>query len=377
MFLIDKTSNSIKAITEKTFLELGFKERSHLQEWIAKNPQALGEKLLIIQKEFSEFIDTYERLDLLAIDKAGNLVIIENKLDDSGRDVTWQALKYASYCSALKKEQIRSIFQSYLDAVEPGTNAEQKINEFLSVNDFSDVVLNQNLTQRIILVSANFRKEVTSTVLWLMNFKLQIQCFKATPYELNGQQFLTITQIIPTKDAQDYIISMNSKAQEEFSQEGAIKQRHKLRLKFWEEFLNAVKGKSNVFQNSNPTKDNTLYAGGNDITYVGFTVVITESYTSVALNFARGERDENKLLFDELLQSKEKIERVFGKALVWERRDDQKKSTVAYYKQGVSYFNSEDWPSMITFLIEEINNLEKAVKPYMATLKVSLSKVSK
>jgi hypothetical protein len=374
MFLIDKTSNSIKAITQKSFSELGFKERSHLQEWIAKNREALGEKLLIIQKEFSEFVDTYDRLDLLAIDKGGNLVIIENKLDDSGRDVTWQALKYASYCSTLKKEQIRSIYQSYLDTIEPGTSAEEKIIEFLNVSDFSDIVLNQSPTQRVILISANFRKEVTSTVLWLMNFKLQIQCFKATPYELNGQEFLTITQIIPTKDAQDYIISMNSKAQEEFSQEGEIKQRHKLRLKFWEEFLNAIKGKSNVFQNSNPTKDNTLYAGGNDITYVGFTVVITESYASVAVNFARTERDENKLLFDELQKNKEEIESVFGKSLMWERRDDQKKSAVAYYKQGVSYFNSEDWPAMITFLIDEINNLEKAVKPYMAALKASLSK---
>lgn len=31
--------------------------------------------------------DTRECLDLLALDKDGNLVIIENKLDDSGRDV--------------------------------------------------------------------------------------------------------------------------------------------------------------------------------------------------------------------------------------------------------------------------------------------------
>lgn len=39
-----------------------------------------GEELLIIQKEFDGFDDTRERLDLLALDKDGNLVIIENKL---------------------------------------------------------------------------------------------------------------------------------------------------------------------------------------------------------------------------------------------------------------------------------------------------------
>lgn len=32
-----------------------------------------------------------ERLDLMAIDKDGNLVIIENRLDDSGRDMVRRA----------------------------------------------------------------------------------------------------------------------------------------------------------------------------------------------------------------------------------------------------------------------------------------------
>jgi RecB family endonuclease NucS len=112
MFVIEKITNSIKALEPKSFLELGFKERAHLQEWIARNPEALGEKLLIIQKEFNGFNETNERLDLLALDKEGNIVVIENKLDDSGKDVTWQALKYAAYCSTLSKDQIEDIFQA-------------------------------------------------------------------------------------------------------------------------------------------------------------------------------------------------------------------------------------------------------------------------
>ena len=97
MYAVNKNSNDIQQIKTITFNEAGFKERQHLQEWIAKNPSCLGEELLIIQKEFAGFDDTKERLDLLALDKRGNLVIIENKLDDTGRDVVWQALKYVSY----------------------------------------------------------------------------------------------------------------------------------------------------------------------------------------------------------------------------------------------------------------------------------------
>lgn len=107
MYLIDRKNNKCHKVEEKTFSELEFKERDHLQEWLAADPSMFGEDLLIIQKEFDGFSDTKERLDLLALDKQGNLVIIENKLDDSGRDVTWQSLKYASYCSSLGTDEIR------------------------------------------------------------------------------------------------------------------------------------------------------------------------------------------------------------------------------------------------------------------------------
>ena len=103
MYIVDKQTNTIKNIKPVTFTELGFKERGHPQEWLGGHPEALGEELLVIQKEFNGFSETNERLDLLALDKKGNTVIIENKLDDSGRDDTWQALKYASYCFTLTK----------------------------------------------------------------------------------------------------------------------------------------------------------------------------------------------------------------------------------------------------------------------------------
>ena len=75
----------------------------------------MGEELLIIQKEFDGFEDTRERLDLLALDKEGRLVLIENKLDDTELDVVWQAIKYAAYVSSPNKVQIADIFQQFLD----------------------------------------------------------------------------------------------------------------------------------------------------------------------------------------------------------------------------------------------------------------------
>lgn len=161
MFKIDPAANRINPLEVKRFSDLGFTERKHLQEWLENYPQALtqgdGDELLIIQKEFDGFDDTRERLDLLAIDKDGNLVIIENKLDDSGRDVVWQALKYASYCANLKKQQVVEIFQRYLNQKAQNTgsepdNAERVLLEFLQADDLQSVQLNTLKSQRLILV---------------------------------------------------------------------------------------------------------------------------------------------------------------------------------------------------------------------------------
>lgn len=132
-------------------------------------------------KEFSGFADTKERLDVRALDKQGNIVIIENKLDDSGRDVVWQVLKYASYCASLTNVQIKEIFRGYLRATGRKENADETLSDFLEDTDF-DSKLNSGNTQRIFMVSGDFRKEVTSTVLWLSKYGLRIHCFKARPF---------------------------------------------------------------------------------------------------------------------------------------------------------------------------------------------------
>lgn len=97
MFRINPENRASEAIAEVEFSRLGFQERRDIQEWVADNPGILGDDLLIIGKEFSGFDRTSERLDLLAVDWDGKLVIIELKRDDSGADAHWQAIKYASY----------------------------------------------------------------------------------------------------------------------------------------------------------------------------------------------------------------------------------------------------------------------------------------
>ena len=373
MYLIDKQKNRIEEIKQVTFSELGFKERGHLQEWLEAKPEALGEDFLIIQKEFSGFNDTNERLDLLALDKKGNAVIIENKLDDTGRDVTWQALKYASYCSTLTKEHIRTIYQQYLDKRGQGEEATNKLSEFFNNAEYEELTINISQSQRIILVAGSFRKEVTSTVLWLLNFKIKMQCFKALPFALGEQLFLTVEQIIPTKDAEDYTISMVDKAQEDLSTQEELKERHHLRLEFWSKLLPKIKGKATIFQNSSPSKDHWLSSGGTGISGLSYNFLVTKSYVGVELAISKSDTQANKQVFDELKKLEPEITNDFGDTLSWERLDNKKMCRIAYSLQGVNLNHKDDWDKMMEFLIDNMMKLEKSMREPLKKVKRRLN----
>jgi len=355
MFHIDKTNNEALPIQKTSFKALGFGEREHLQEWIAKNPDMLGESLLIIQKEFSDFDDTCERLDLLALDKKGDLVIIENKLDDSGRDVTWQALKYVSYCASLTTDEIVRIYQKYIGI---GRSAEAELCAFFELDDFSDLMLNRG-DQRIFLVAAHFRKEVTSTVMWLIDHKIKIKCIKVTPYMHGDNILLDTEQIIPVTDAEEYVVKLAHKRQQDFLSSETRQTRHSIRLAFWEYLLPPLARKTALFAHTSPSTDNWVNSrSGHSGIY--YTFIITDAYVKVQLWIGKYKQAQNKQIFDHLHASKVAIEAAFGAPLVWERLDAKKSSRIDWVLSDVSVSNENDWDKIARFLTDGIVRMENA-----------------
>ena len=361
MYKIDTASNSIQPLKQKSFSSLGFRERENLQEWIAKQPDVLGEDLLIIQKEFRGFDETQERLDLLALDKQGALVVIENKLDDSGKDVTWQALKYASYCSRLSKSNIAKIYQEYLNIAEPGVNAEERISEFMDDQDFEELILNEGVSQRIIMIAAKFRKEVTSTVLWLMNFGVHLQCFRAALFAMDDEQILHVEQIIPTQDTEDYMIGMAEKARDDIESKAERGNRHIVRENFWNELISEMNQKeTNLFQNISPGTRPIISAGAG-ISGIIFSFGVSQKGCRVFLDIAQNEKSKNKIIFDRLKESKEQIEAAFGGPLKWDRRDKYQACHIEATSEG-NVFDRDQWGKMIAFMTDAMFRLERAIK---------------
>lgn len=363
MYRINKAANNVIKLEQRLFKDLKIKEREHLQEWIAKNPEMLGEELLIVQKEFSGFNDTSERLDLLAIDKDGGLVIIENKLDDTGTNVVWQALKYTSYCSTLTTSQIIKMYQEYLDKWANAEDAKGNLLEFLE-RDEEELLLNRN-DQRIIFISNNFRKEVTSTVLWLLKHNIQIQCFRAIPYSMGEEVFLQVEQIIPLPETKEFMIDIQEKQKEEFEKSKVVEESETHLVKFWSllkqnlhdhkiDFLDRVGAK--------PYYNMGFWKGSG---YFGFC--IGRSHFRVELYFSN---DQDKTIIDAMFKHKDEIEKKFDGEIIWERLDNKKASRIrhemptAMQNNLEGRFNDEKyWDDLIEWYREAMVKFYEVVYP--------------
>ncbi len=207
MYKVDIENKVLKRMAKTTFCNENLKERYDIQEWVEKNPEIIDEDLLIIGKEVSLPSDI--RIDLLAIDKKSNLVIIELKRDDSGRNVDWQAIKYASYCSNFTNAEIFRQYAEYLGTTED--EAETEIEKFIEAENFEEL----NNKQRIILVSKEFHSDVISAVLWLRDYGIELSCVRFTPYiDDTGDLFIAPAKIIPLPEAEDYLVKKEKKQKE-------------------------------------------------------------------------------------------------------------------------------------------------------------------
>ena len=211
------------------------------------------------------------------------------------------------------------------------------------------------------MIAGEFRKEVTSTVLWLLNYGLRLQCFKATPFSLNEQLFLNMEQIIPIKEAEDFVISMANKSREEVGTQELIKERHIVRRKFWTAYLKEINKATTLYQNVSPSKDHWISAGSG-ISGVTFSSVVTGDYIRIELAIQGKTQEENKAIFDALESQKDNIEAAFGNPLEWERLTDKRMSRIKYELKEVSVFNEEDWDRMVAFLVQQVPKFEIAFK---------------
>jgi hypothetical protein len=116
---------------------------SRLEEWLAADISILDPGLLAIGRQVET--DFGGLIDLICVDASGDLVIVELKRDKTPREITAQALDYASWVVNLTHERVTSIAEAYLGADFAGA---------LEANFGADAPETLNSDHRVLIVGS-------------------------------------------------------------------------------------------------------------------------------------------------------------------------------------------------------------------------------
>lgn len=195
---LDETSFNDERISEKDLQKM---LRSNIG-MIVENPD-----VMVIAEEFSNWQDASRRIDLLGIDQDANLIVVELKKTGDGAHMELQALRYAAMVSTMTFEHAVEAYKRFLKNEK--RDAKGELLEFLGWEEPNEEEFAQKV--RIVLASPDFGRELTTSVLWLRDQGIDIECARMRPYRQNGKLLLDIQRIIPLPEAEQFLVRLRDK----------------------------------------------------------------------------------------------------------------------------------------------------------------------
>lgn len=366
MPLYEITADAFRPIQEGSFAAMQLRERDDLQRLLRTQIDVLDDDLYVLTEEFGDWEDSRRRIDLLAIDRDANLVVIELKRTSDGGHMELQAIRYASMVSAMTFERAAQIHGEFLSRMgDDPEEAHSRILSFLNWDEADEESFAPDV--RIVLVSENFGKELTTAVLWLRDRDIDIRCIRLRPYDDGGKRLMDVQQIIPLPEIHEYQIQLREKEQVEKKKRAA---RYDVRLQFWQGLVAIAQKLQTRHANIKPGSYHWLGASSG-IRGLGFNYVIVQEYGIAELYIDRRNVDENKRIYDQLYAHKEEVEKAFGGALSWERLDNRRACRVKHVIERGGYLAPESaWPAIQQEMVDTMTRLENALKPAMAELQL-------
>ena len=228
MAIYELSSNEIRSVPTTTFAEAQVLERQDLQRLLRSSIEMVAPGAMVLAEEFGGWESSSRRIDLLALDADANLVVVELKRDQDGGHMELQALRYAAMVSPMTFTEAVDAHQRYLARIGREVDARSAILQHLGWVEPHEESFAQDV--RIVLVSADFSIEITSTVMWLNERGLDIRCVRAQPYKLDNRILLDVRQIIPIPEAATYQVRLKEKATEARASKASGKGRDDLRI---------------------------------------------------------------------------------------------------------------------------------------------------
>jgi len=310
-------SNDIGKIQRVPLREVWKNEATDFTTWLQVNIEVISEAVDIelgsVEREQSAGAFS---VDLVAEDTSGNVVVIENQLEKSNHDHLGKLITYLVAMEARSAIWIVS---------EPRP---EHVAAITWLNEAS---------------SANF---------YLLKLEA-IQIGTSSPAPL-----LTL------------IVGPSEEGKEVGRTKKNIAERYLIRQRFWGQLLERSKQKTQLHASITPSQYGWISAGAGR-QGLGFNYSIRKEDAQVELYIDRGKEkeDENKLVFEELVENREKIEQAFGGPLEWQSLEGKracrirKTITIGGYRS-----DEENWAKIHDAMIDAMIKLEKALSPFVAKL---------
>jgi len=361
MPLFEITANQLRPLATASLSEMRVRERGDLQRLLRSQIDVLGEDLLVLAEEFGDWEDSRRRIDLLAVDSQANLVVIELKRTADGGHMELQAIRYASMISTMTFERAAEIHAEFLSANGGSAGeARDRLLTFLGWDEPDEEAFAADV--RIILVSEDFGKELTSAVLWLRDREIDIRCIRLRPYQDGSTRLIDVQQVIPLPEVQDFQVQLREKV---LIGRRERLEKHDLREKFWTGLLAIARERGTRHAGRKPGKYHWI-GGASGIRGLGWTYVIGPDSGTVELYIDRGIAEENKAIFDTLVVHRERCEEKFGAPLLWDRLDHRRACRIKYEVDVGGYRSPEaKWPEIQAEMVSRMIALEKALGPLL------------
>jgi len=188
-------------------------ETTHLQQWVVTHPEALAEGAKVVSVEFDKWTtkagtSVADRLDVLAIDREGRLIVAELKWDKAPGTVTMQAINCAAMASRMSLDDLANVYANYLGGETTPGQALDMLREWAP--EISDETLSP---PRIVLVASEFGPTVTYTALFLVEQGLDLRLVRYQLYRLpNEKLVLSVSQLLPVPEAEEFMVRPRSSA---------------------------------------------------------------------------------------------------------------------------------------------------------------------
>ena len=146
-----------------------------------------------------------------------------------------------------------------------------------------------------------------------------------------------------------------------------LNERQQKNQEFWQELLERAKSRTSLHAAVSPSTDYWIAAGAGR-TSMSFNYVIRSHSARVALVIGTPDAQKNLAVFEQLRAAKDQIERDFGEPLEWQRLEGKKACRICKNLDIGGIDDRDRWPDIQNAMIDAMVRLEKALRPHIDEL---------